>query len=219
MTRGAAVGVVLGGIFLGLAASGCSDPGGRLNSTDANERFEAIRDLEQQGSEEAVARLAKAATHEDTGTAIEAIWALSRVNSKRAARDLSKVATSERRAQVRQVAMMALARRNEPVSRETAVRVLQSDSDPSVRGEAAAALGRVGTLDDVKLLAETAATDGSAVVEGRSVAAVERLLHVRFRYDPGASADERREVLERVRRLAPEIAEKCKQWRWVRSGR
>lgn len=200
--------------------SGCSSPGD-TDSPDLGERLEAIRRLADEADDEAVERLAGAARHEDTRTACEAVWALGRAPRQSAVRALERVVSvkSESRPRVRQTAVMALGRRKEPRAREVLLEVARTDPEGAVRAEAAAAVGKVGTLDDVPFLTDLAAADPSVAVQSRAVGAVEALTGYRFPYDSRASERERREALERLKEDARQIAEFQKRFEQREAGR
>ncbi len=206
--------VVLAVISAGLiVGGGCSDPSEQLDSPDALKRLEAIRALEKQGGSAAAEGLAKAAGHEDAMTARAAVLALSAINHPSALASLKEVVASDPRGSVRALGVVALARaaRDAAARKEAAEvmrRVVRGDQAAMVRAEAAGALGKVGSVEDVDLLVEVTGMDRSKVVISRAAGAVDRLLGVKFRYDPTAPREKREERLRVIREVAPAIARK-----------
>jgi HEAT repeat protein len=198
---------------VGLAAlAGCAEKAGDVESKDRSARLQGVRQLAAEDSAEAVARIERAASHPDALTAIEAVRVLGASPRPQARQALRKVIAEEPRAPVRREAVIFLGQR--PKDRvgdedlEVLRRVVVRDPDPRVRSDAAAALGTVGGLADVKLLVDVATTDEDLLVQSRAVRAIEDLLDLRFKYDSKAPAAEREAALRRVRDLAPAIAEK-----------
>jgi len=196
---------------LGLCAAGCPDPEQQVSSRDPGDRIRAIREMADRGSEADVQRLAEAAAHEDAGTAVEAVAALARTDRMTAVAALSRVATKDRRPQVRQMAVSSLTQHKQPEAVQALREVVATDENRDVQGEAAVALGRVGTLDDVALLLGIVQADEDPVVVSRAVAGIERLVSVRFGYDPAAPADERALARRRVLAEAPALVARIRQ--------
>jgi hypothetical protein len=203
--------------------AGCSGADEKIRSDSLDERLEGIQELAERDDEEAVARLAEAVTHEDMATAMEAVAALQRMHHSSKVQVLRDVAEKEEREDLRQAAVRALLRHREDHSRQEALevirRVLQHDPDPQVRAEAAAAIGRTGTFEDVDLLCRVARDAESVIVESRCVAAVEKLVGLDFGYSSTAPESKRREAVQRVVNQAPGIARKLAQraeWRELR---
>ena len=198
-------------LAIALALAGCGDASDQLNSEDAGKRLEAIHHLAGQGDAASVARLGQATEHEDPWTAREAVWALARAPHPSASEAIHRVLKTDKRAEVRQMAVLALGRRCENNSRQVLREVARTDPDGAVRAEAAAAVGMVGTLDDVALLADVAATDADPTVQSRAVAAAGALLGITFHYDTKAPEAERRKMLETIRSIAPTMAQRLRE--------
>lgn len=210
--------VVLAVISAGLiVGGGCSDPSEQLDSPDALKRLEAIRALEKRGDSAAAEGLAKAAGHEDAMTARAAVLALSAIDHPSAQAALKEVVAGDPRGSVRALAVFALARARDPAARKEAAevmrRVVRGDQAAMVRAEAAGALGKVGSVEDVDLLVEVTGMDRSKMVISRAAGAVDRLLGVKFRYDPTAPREKREERLRVIREVAPAIARKRMMFR------
>jgi len=186
------MGCVLG---LGLAGCGGSDA---ASSSDAGRRVRAVHEAAAARDDEAVDRLAMMAKDEDLRVASEAALALGRLSSDRAVRALREVATAETRAEVRKWAAVGLGQCSEPLAAETLRQVLVSDPSPEVRGEAAMSLGRVGTADDVVLVARVAGAENDSQAARSEVTAMEKLTGVKFAYDPQAPDEARKAALNRI---------------------
>ena len=113
---------------------------------------------------------------------------------------LVRTATGDRRAEVRQAAVVQLGYDREPSSVPVLRAVLRRDADPRVRGEAAAALGRRADWEGLNVLVEAAERDECPRVRDRAVGAIQKMGSVRFGYSPSAPEAERREALQRMRR-------------------
>ena len=193
-----------------LALSGCSEPQDGGSSTDPARGVRAIHEAAAADNDRAAQQVAKAVQDNDTATAREAVAALGRMSTPAAVEALGRIATSEPRAEMRQLGVAALAGRGEPRAAEVLRQVLRSDSSPEVRGEAAAGLARVGSLDDVDPLVSAATTETDPLAIRREIAAIERFVGVKFRYDPAAPPEEQQRVLEAVRTFASRLAHDIK---------
>jgi len=196
-----------------LVLSGCSEPQDGGSSTDPARGVRAIHEAAAADNDRAAQQVAKAVQDNDPATAGEAVAALGRMSTPAAFEALGRVATSEPRAEMRQLGVTALAGRKNPRAAEVLKQVLRSDSSPAVRGEAAAGLARVGSLDDVDPLVSAATTETDPLAIRREIAAIERLVGVKFRYDPAAPPEEQRHVLEAVRTFASRLAQDIKAGR------
>lgn len=199
-----------------LALAGCSDPSADLDSGDANETIKALRACAEDADEETAKRVADVVSHEDTMVAAEAVRSLGRMRQGVAVEALKQVASGQkdRRTPLRQEAVIQLGRQRQakeevlPVLRE----ILQRDPDPRVRGAAAVSLAKQKSLHDVALLMEVAENETDRVVQAQAVGAVERMVGLKFGYDPSASKAERDAALERMRRFAIRAAAAVEQW-------
>jgi HEAT repeat protein len=214
-----ALGLVLAA---GLAVLGCDDPTAELDSSDTRQVIDALRECGKTEDEEVAARVAEVVSHEDTMVAAEAVRSLGRMRNRRAVQVLRDVAagTKDKRSALRQEAVIQLGWQREakeealPILRE----VIKVDPDPRVRAAAATSIEHQRSLVDVALLVEVAENETDPIVQGRAVGAVERLVGLKFGYDPTASKDERQKALERMRRLATVAAAAMKQHRESRGG-
>jgi len=192
-------------LMAGAACHGCRDPAEGLQSSDAQERREALTALAKEDTEGAVRQVVEMVAHEDMTTARDAVWALGRMSNQRAAEAVSKVALGDARPGVRKEAAAALGRRPAEASVRTLRRMVQSDQSSEVRAEAAASLGNVGSTADVDLLVqvvESADTPETLAVQSRAIGAVERLVGLNFYYDAKAPPGERQKALARMRMIA-----------------
>ena len=210
--------VVVASACIAAAMAGCwSAPDEEL--TEQTKQIKTIQSLAKKESDEAVDRVMEFTNAPDRMTARTAVWALGQMKSPRATKKLEDVAKRHPEGEIRFEAVTALSFKTPDEARPVLRQVVERDPDPNVRGAAAAAFGQVGTLDDVEFLSKALAGDESVVVQSRAVAAVERLVGVRFRFDPTAPAEVRREVINRLRHYAPLIAEKQKHKRKVAQNR
>ncbi len=199
-----------------LILAGCSDPTGGLDSGDPKETIDALRACAENADEEVAERVAEVVSHEDTMVAAEAVRSLGRMRHRAAVEALTQVASGQkdRRTPLRQEAVIQLGRQRQakeevlPVLRE----ILQRDPDPRVRGAAAVSLSKQKSLHDVALLMEVAENETDRVVQAQAVGAVERMVGLRFGYDPSASKAERDVALGRMRRFAIRAAAGVEQW-------
>ena len=209
----------LGGLYVclvGMAllalplAAGCDE--GPPATNEKVMQVRRIQELAEEDTPEAVRQIAAIAADEDPDMARKAVWALARCRHPKSREALADVVARDARPPVRREAVSVLGQlpREQVRPEELTVlrRAARSDPDASVRGEAAAALGVVGGLEDVRLLVEVAAKTEDLAVQARAVRAIEDLIDVRFRYDAKAPPGERAEALARIEAMAPAIAEK-----------
>ena len=200
-----------------LTMAGCSDPTVELNSADADETIQALRDCAKTPGEKVIERVAEVVSHEDTMVAAEAVRSLGRMRHPQAVDVLNDVAggTKDRRSALRQEAVIQLGRQREareqvlPVLRE----IIKVDPDPRVRGAAAVSISRQQSLLDGALLIEVAENETDRIVQAQAVGAVERMVGLRFGYDPSGPKAERDAALRRMRRFAMPAAAAVKRWR------
>jgi len=207
----------------GLAVAGCSDPSVDLESGDASETIQALRACDKTADEKVVERVAEVVSHKDTMVAAEAVRSLGRMRHPAAVDALKDVAggTKERRSPLRQEAVIQLGRQRGakeevlPVLRE----IVQRDPDPRVRGAAAVSISKQRSLHDVALLMEVAENETDCVVQAQAVGAVERMVGLKFGYDPQAPKAERDKALKRMRRFAIPAATAVEQWEKQKAGK
>jgi len=206
-----------------LTIGGCSDPTVDLDSPDADKKIEALRRCARQPDDEVVERVAEVVSHRDTMVAAEAVRSLGRMGHPKAVDVLKEVAGvgKHRHSALRREAVIQLGRQRE--AREEVLPVLRQclkeDADPRVRAAAALSISRQRSLVDAPLLMETAETEPDPVVQTRAVRAVERLVGMRFRYDPTAPKAQRDAALRRMRRVATRVAANLKRWREHRKNK
>jgi hypothetical protein len=153
-------------LSLGLAAAclpGCQDPADKANSSDALQAMDGVRELARRGRDEDVARVAEAVGHQDSMVAAAAVRSLGSMRQAKAAEALKHVASTERRPEVREEAVLQLGRQTEGDPLVLLRRVVRSDPDPRVRAAAATSLGHMKSLAVVPLLVEVAETEACAV--------------------------------------------------------
>jgi HEAT repeat protein len=190
-------------------AAGCDE--GPPATNEKVMQVRRIQELAEEDSPEAVRQIAAVAADEDSDMARKAVWALARCQHPESREALAGVVARDARPPVRREAVSVLAQLPREQVRPEGLTVLRraarSDPDASVRGEAAAALGVVGGLEDVRLLVEVAVKTEDLAVQARAVRAIEDLIDVRFRYDAKAPPGERAKALARIEAMAPAIAE------------
>jgi len=187
------------------ATAGCSEPAEQLASPDQAVIIEALRACRNETRDEVAEKVARVVARPDTRVASEAVRSLGRMRSRRAVRALAHIAggARERRSTIRREAVVQLGRRREDPEAAAAIRqAVQTDPDPHVRAAAATGLGWRRSPAEVPLLVEVAESDADPMVQACAVSAVERVVGLRFRYDPHASPDARRRVLARIREMA-----------------
>ena len=199
----AAVAAGLGLVGLGLAA-GCSDPESKIQSADAKTRIEGIKELAKRQTDQAVQKIAEGVNDRDETVACEVVRALATIQRPAARKVLRDVATTDKRAVVRQVAVSQYGAFQESLGtlRDTA----RLDEDPAVRREAVDGFVRQRSLADVPLLVEIAETEQDLAVQARAVNAIERLVGIQYGFDPKAPLAARKKALERIRSQAIRMA-------------
>jgi len=206
-----------------LAVAGCSDPAADLGSGSTAETIEALRACAETRDPEVVKRVAQVVSHQDTMVAAEAVRSLGRMRHEKAVAVIQDIAagTLDRRSAVRQEAVIQLGRQRQ-ASEEvlgTLREVVTVDPDPRVRAAAATSIAQQRSLMDVALLIDVAEQETDPVVQARAVGAVEKMVGLRFGYDPTASKDEREAALQRLRRLGTTAAAAAKRFQEHKRGR
>jgi len=196
-----------GAVLVGFWMAGCSDPEKNLNDPDSNKRAEAVRKLAERQDDAVVEKLAKAVEDPNVMVAVTAVESLGNMRNTPAARKaLKKAATEEKRDPIRQQAVQALGKQGGKEAMEVLRQVIVADPDPRVRGQVPGAMAAQGSLEDIPLLVRVAETEQDPLVQTRAVRAIEAILGMKFRYDPGGSLAERKIALERIRLQAATIA-------------
>lgn len=196
---------VVVGCLAVLLAAGCSDSSNNLSSSDQAERMRAIFAVAARADDNAVEQLAPLVKDADIKVASEAIVALGRIRSDRAREVLQTVVTSEPRGDLRMWAATGLAQHKDPKVVEVLRRAVSRDPAPKVRAAAAAAVGRIGTVDDAPYLADAAMSENDQSVVRSEVTAIQSLVGVYFGYKPDAPPEARRAVLTRIRDQAAHL--------------
>ncbi len=192
--------VAVGSLWVG----GCNDPEKDLESTDQRKVMDATRRVAERKDDAAVDQIAKVVANQDTMTAAGAVRSLGSIRRDRAVKVLSEIASgaTEKRAAVRQEAVIQLGSQKGPEALNTLRQVIKADPDPRVRAAAATSLSRQHSLPDVALLVQVAEAEQDPVVQARAVGSVERLIGLKFGYDPQAPPAERQKALLRMRSIA-----------------
>jgi hypothetical protein len=201
------IGVRRGGLLAALAgailAAGCSeDPARKVQSAEQATRLEGLRDLAAANTEGSFAAAAQAIGHQDVMTAQAAVRAVALMPRRGAAAVLARVATEDRRPEVREEAALALSYCPGPQAVQVLREVVRKDAAAPVRAAAAIGMGRVGSLADVEFLLGVGDSDPDCVVQYQAVGALERILGIGFTFEPNLPEDQRRLTLEKVRESA-----------------
>ncbi len=215
MRKAAALMAACSAALMVVALTGCSDPSDNLNSSDRDVCREALWACASSSSDEVVESVAQVVASDDTMLAVEAVRTLGRMRTGRAVEVLGEVASGARdkRDAIRQEAVVQLGRQHGPEVLKVLRQVVKVDHDPRVRVAAVTSLSWHESLQDVPLLVEVAETETDPVVQARAVGAVEKLVSLRFGYDPAASAEERQKAIVRMRRKALTAARSIYEWR------
>jgi HEAT repeat protein len=177
------------------AASASTDP--RLSQVD---RLAADGDW---------SALAGRAASVDEAVAIAAVRALGR--GGRGSVAYAERALSDARPSVRCAAAVALAQAGTRQQADAVAGVLDRDTDPTVRGAAATALGRLRAFDHMEHLF-AAMDDPDATVRARAARAVERITGIRFRFDPLGPRAQRLKAIEAHRRDWQQLKDHASQY-------
>ena len=135
-----AAAMVLGMAILGI--TGCSDPAGKLNSSNPDEVIAAIRAVAQRGSDEDVDLLADMTANKEEIFAKEAVRGIGSIQRPKAVEALRRVASVETRESIRAEAVLQLAHRPDAETAELLRKIVLVDPAPAVR---AAAVGGIET--------------------------------------------------------------------------
>lgn len=209
--------VGVGSLWVG----GCSDPTQGLESPDPSKVVEAARKAATTKDDQVVERVAKKASHPDTMVSAEVVRSLGMMRRPRAVKILTEIASgaTEKRSAVRQEAVIQLGSQKDPEALKTLRQVITADPDPRVRAAAATSLSRQHSLPDVALLVQVAEAEQDPVVQARAVGSVERLIGLKFGYDPQAPPAERQKALLRMRSIALTAAAGLEDARRGKKGR
>ena len=196
-----------GAVLVGFWTWGCSNAESDLKSADSAKRAKALDEIARRQDEEAVKIVADAIADPNEMVAVKAVESLGNMRNTPAARKaLKKAATEEKRDPIRQQAVQALGKQGGKEAMEVLRQVIVADPDPRVRGQVPGAMAAQGSLEDIPLLVRVAETEQDPLVQTRAVRAIEAILGMKFRYDPGGSPAERKKALERIRTQASMIA-------------
>jgi len=214
MKKAAALAASCAAALMALGLAGCSDPSENLNASDRDVCLEALRECAAGGGDEVVERVAAVVAHDDTLLAAEAVRTLRGIGSPRAVEVLCEVASGakEKRGSIRKEAVIQLGRLQGGGGLDVLRRVVKVDPDPQVRVAAVTSFAWRRSLQDVPLLVEVAENETDPVVQARAVGAVERLLWLKFGYNPSGTPEERQEALRRMRAVALTAARKVDVW-------
>lgn len=207
MAKHMALALALAGAgLLCLWVAGCSDPAKDVKSSDPKTQMRALSELAKRGDEKAIELISEVVKDTDQQVAVEAVRNLGSIRRPPAVAALKTVATTDQRDAVRVVAVAQLGMVGGEEAKGVLRQAARVDPDPRVREEAAMGFVLQRSLEDIPLLVEIAETEQDPVVQTRAVRAIEAILCVTFKYDPGAPLAERKKALARVRLGAINIA-------------
>jgi hypothetical protein len=193
--------------LVGWVVAGCSDIDGKLQSADPRDRQEAVQELSQRQDPEALPKLRKAAEDPDEKVAKAAVEGMSNVRAPAAREAIREVAAKDKRAAVQLAAISAMARWPDKDDLNVARQILlRPGTDPQVLMETKMLFVIHKSYEDIPMLVEAAEAEQDLQAQTRTVRAIEAILGMTFRYDPGAPAEERKKALERIRMQAATVA-------------
>jgi len=214
MIKRAVLGTLLVAGLAIFGAAGCSDPTSKLSDANSDEVIKGLRQCAKSDSDEVAEKVAQIVNHQDEMVAAEAVRSLGDMRrSAKVLPVLRQVAAQDKRGAVRQEAVVQLGKQKAPEALDTLRSVVKADPDPRVRAAAATSLSRQRSLPDVALLVEIAENEQDPMVQSRAVGAVERLIGLKFGYDPTAPLAERKKALQRMRSIALTAAASLQQWK------
>jgi len=192
--------------LVGWVVAGCSDIDGKLKSADPRDRRQAVQKLSQRQDPEALPKLRKAAEDPDEEVARAAVEGMSNVRTPEAREGIREAAANDKRAAVRLAAISAMARQPDKGDLNVARQILRTGDDRQVLMETTILFVIHHSYEDIPMLVEAAESEQDLQAQTRTVRAIEAILGMTFRYDPGAPAEERKKALERIRMQAAALA-------------
>jgi len=207
MAKHVAWAVALAGAgLLGLWVAGCSDPAKDAKSGDPKTQMRALSELAKRGDEKAIEVISEVVKDPNQDVAVEAVRNLGTIRRPPAVAALKKVATTDQRDPVRVEAVARLGMVGGEEAKGVLRQAARVDPDPRVREEAAMGFALQRSFEDVPLLVEIAETEQDPVVQTRAVRAIEMILGMTFKYNPGAPLAERKRVVALIRLQAAKLA-------------
>jgi HEAT repeat protein len=203
-----ASGVAVICLVMAVTLTGCNDATEKLKSSDKNVVTQAIREIADWDTEQAVTVLTDfVKTQSDEVLAARALRALGGMHRPEAAKALCELAKNDKRATIRSEAVTQVGRRREAsYAKDLFEPLAATDPDPYVRSAAVSAILELNRLADIPMLLNLAQREDAVVVQARAVAAVEKLLTMKSAYNPAASPEQRLEAIARLQTMAVGMA-------------
>lgn len=148
-------------------------------------------------------KLAQLARHADARVAAEAVVASARLEGSRAM-PVIEYAVKDARPEVRAAGANAFALLRDVASVQQMNVLLAKDPAPEVRQAAAKALGQVDRWDGVKQLV-AALDDGDPAVRAAALRSIEKIMGMRFEFNPMGPRHQRQATMARIRALMPDV--------------
>jgi hypothetical protein len=209
-------GTMLAALAIGMIAAclaGCSDPAGKLTSSDPDEVINAIRAVAQRGNQGDVELLVNVVANPDERVAREAVIGIGTIKQPESAdalRSITRGERGEKRDGIRTEAMMQVAHQPDEKTAVLLREIVKIDPSPSVRIAAIGGIENLKSFQDLPLLVEVTRKDGDLAVQSRSVKAIERLVHVRFGFDRARSSEERQAAINQMATMVLQLVENRK---------
>ncbi len=147
-------------------------------------------------------------TNSNAGAVAFAVHSLANVEGK-AALPTVVTALADSRPEVRIAAASAMEIVAEPAEPGPLMNVLQADSEPEVRAAAAKALGGLKAYDSADALV-AALSDKNTYVRECAIAAIHRMLTIRFPYKATDEPAKRQVAIAQIRKVMPVLRDKLK---------
>ncbi len=170
----------------------------QMKSSNPDDRYAAIRGLEQVGSTKAIAAIEEHINDADQRVASRAIVAMGVLGRQEPVKKLEKVTTDARIA-AREAAAVALGRSPAAlqVDYQVLVNQLSGDQSPIVRAAAASALGRRHAVEALPALI-AALGDPDIAVRQRVGEAIRLISKQPLEFPPAGTEEERQQAAERI---------------------
>ncbi len=169
-------------------------------SEDPAARLQAVRQLRGKSSALALRTLRRLCEDPDVRVAVQAVRALGAGGGRAGGKALKALLANGKRGRVRGEAAAALGLyESTPVELLGERLRITSEPDPDARIGAAKGLARLGKSAGLKELLHVLENDDDPRVRAVAVVAIQKIIGVRFRYDPTAPHDDRAEQVGHIR--------------------
>lgn len=151
----------------------------KINSTDPNERLEAVRELSTTRDSKAVEYLIQAVGDTDLRVRAKAVEALGVLRATDATQVLiQQLLLRSTEPQMKQRILASLGKIGDPRAARPIMEFLQRDLDPHMRGTAIYALGDIGSGESVETLQKIEAQDDDPTVRRLAGEALSKIQHL-----------------------------------------